>query len=163
MATTKMSRAHYILAALALGLVLPGCAALPFAVVGGALLEAGGGVMVKTGTEYTASGVVRRTFTIPVADVHAAVLEAFRRTEIGLAKDEMSPKGQWTMGGVAEHRKVHVWVTPLTDTLTALEIGVKRNWLASDKPTSSELLAQTEQALVDARLLARVTDGNSSP
>ncbi len=120
-------------------------------------------MIVKTGTEYTASGVVRRTLTIPVTDVHAAVLEAFRRAQIGLAKDRMSPEGQWTMCGVAEHRKVHVWVTPLTRTLTTLEIGVKRNWLASDKATSSELLAQTEQALVDARLLTRVTEGDTTP
>jgi hypothetical protein len=143
--------------------VLPGCAALPFAVVGGALLQAGGGAVVKTGTEYTASGVVRRTFSIPVADVHAAVLEAFRRTEIGLAKDERSPNGQWTMVGVVEHRKVHVWLTPLTRTLTALELGVKRNLLASDKATGSELLAQTEQALVDRRLLTRAADGDTTP
>src|SRR4030095_17147728 len=121
-----MSRGHRIVATLALGCVLPGCAALPFAVVGGALLQAGGGAIVKSGTEYTASGVVRRTFTIPVADVHAAVLEAFRRTEIGLAKDETSRKGQWTMVGIAEHRKVHAWLTPLTRTLPAVEIGAKR-------------------------------------
>jgi len=158
-----MSCGHRIVVALVLGWLLPGCAALPFAVVGGALLEAGGGVIVKTGTEYSASGVVRRTFTIPAADVHAAVLETFRRTQIGLAKDEMSPKGQWTMVGVAEHRKVQVWLTPLTSTLTALEIGVKRNVLASDKATASELLAKTEQGLVDARLLTRATDGDTYP
>jgi hypothetical protein len=158
-----MSRAHCIVATLVLGSVLPGCAALPFAVVGGALLQAGGGVIVKTGTEYTASGVVHRTFSIPVADVHAAVLEAFRRTEIGLAKDETSPNGEWTMVGVAEHRKVYVRLTPLTRTLTALELGVKRNLFASDKATGSELLAQTEQALVDRRLLTRATDGDTTP
>jgi hypothetical protein len=158
-----MSRGHRIVATLALGCVLPGCAALPFAVVGGALLQAGGGAIVKSGTEYTASGVVRRTFTIPVADVHAAVLQAFRRTEIGLAKDETSPKGEWTMVGVAEHRKVHVRLTPLTRTLTALELGVKRNLLASDRATGSELLAQTEQALVDRRLLTRAADGDTTP
>jgi hypothetical protein len=158
-----MSRGHRIVATLAVGCVLPGCAALPFAVVGGALLQAGGGAVVKAGTEYTASGVVLRTFNIPVADVHAAVLEAFRRTEIGLAKDETSTKGQWTMVGVAAHRKVYVRLTPLTRTLTALELGVKRNLFASDKATGSELLAQTEQALIDRRLLTSAADGDTTP
>jgi hypothetical protein len=41
-----------------------------------------------------------------------------------------------------------VKLQPLTPVLTAMELGVKRNILASDKATASELLAQTEQILV---------------
>ena len=38
-------------------LALQGCAALPLAVVGGGMLQAGAGAVVKTGTEYTIGGV----------------------------------------------------------------------------------------------------------
>jgi hypothetical protein len=44
-----------------------------------------------------------------------------------------------------------------------LEFGVKRNLFASDKATGSELLAQTEQALIDRRLLTSAADGDTTP
>src|SRR2546425_13313219 len=80
--------------ALAVAIMLPGCAALPLATVGGWAAQAGGSALVKTGTEYTSSGAARRTFTIPVEHVHAAVLEAFHRTDISIQRDEASAKGQ---------------------------------------------------------------------
>jgi len=50
-------------------------AAIPLAVIAGPLLDVGGGVLVKTGTEYSARGTVYRTLSLPVAQVHTAVLE----------------------------------------------------------------------------------------
>ena len=54
------------------------------------LLDLGGGVIVKTATEYSASGTVYRTFSLPVAQVHAAVLETFRRAQITVTRDDAS-------------------------------------------------------------------------
>src|SRR5262245_44167801 len=82
-----------------LAVLLYGCAAVPLAVVGGSLAQASSSAVVKTGTEYGAGGVVYRTFTIPMADVHDAVLEGFRRTGIVVAKDETSKKGELTVEG----------------------------------------------------------------
>jgi hypothetical protein len=64
-------------------------------------------------------------------------------------KDEMSTKGELTITGEAPHRSVRVKLTPLTPALTQMELRVKRNCLASDKATASELLAETERALAE--------------
>jgi hypothetical protein len=100
-------------------IALPGCAAIPLAVVAGSLLEAGGGVLVKTGTEYSSSGTVRRTFNLPVDQVHAAVLETFRRAQIPVIRD---------VAGTMEHRKVRVDLLPLTPVLT---VHVRRFYVGS--------------------------------
>jgi hypothetical protein len=130
-----------------LAVLLHGCAAVPFAVLGGFLVQAGGGAVVKTGTEYRAGGVAYRTFAIPMADVHAAVLEGFRRTGIVVAKDETSKKGELTVEGCMQWRSVRVYLTPLTPALTAMKLVVKRNVLMGDKATASELVGQTERVL----------------
>jgi hypothetical protein len=129
-------------------MALQGCAAIPLAAVVGPVLEAGGGVLVKTGTEYTASGTAYRTFTLPVDDVHAGVLEAFRRTQVAVERDESSAKDE-ELVGLAGHRTVRVRLTPLTPSLTSMELDVKRSFFTSDKATTSELLAQTESVLAE--------------
>jgi len=151
-------RVSAVVHALVFAVALPGCAALPLAAFSGGMLQAGGGALVKTGTEYTSSGAVYRTFAIPLADVHAAVLEAFHRTDISVAQDEVSPKGQRVVGE-AQHRTVRVRLIPLTPALTQMELVVKRNLLASDKATASEVLARTEQVLAEKPTFAARLDG----
>ena len=143
-------RGHPIRMAVAVALVataLHGCAAIPLAVLAAPLLDVGGGVLVKTGTEYSARGTVYRTFSLPVAQVHGAVLETFRRAQITVTRDDASPQRD-RIAGRLYGRRVHVELQPLTPVLTSMALGVKRNILASDKATASELLAQTEQMLV---------------
>ncbi len=144
-------RASIPLAVLAAG--LHGCAAIPLAVVAGSLLEAGGGMIVKTGTEYTASGAARRTFNLPVEQVHAAVLETFRRTQISITRDEAAAE-RHRIAGRARHRTVRVDLVALTPVLTTMELAVKRNVFASDKATASELLAATEHVLAESAVVA---------
>jgi hypothetical protein len=149
--------------ALLLAWPLHGCAAIPVAAVAGGLFEAGGGALVKTGTEYTASGTALRTFRIPIHDVHTAALEACDRTAITVRKDEWSSKGT-VIVGEAEHRMVHIELIRLTPMLTSMELVVKRNLLASDKATASELLAQTELVLTEKQLLTvRAADATGRP
>jgi hypothetical protein len=145
--------------AVAAAFLVQGCALLPVAAVGGFLLEAGGGALVKTGTEYTASGLAIRTFAIPAGDVRAATLTTFARTQIAVVDDDVSKKGIITLTGKAPLRKVRARLTPLTPTLTQVELRVKRNFLASDKATASELLAETERTLAEnAVFAARLVD-----
>jgi len=148
-----------------LAMLLQGCAAVPIAAVGSMALQAGGGALVKTGTEYSASGVAHRTFTIPLEDVHAAVLEAFCRADVSLQQDETSKSGQLAIVGEAQHRRIRVRLIPLTRGLTSMELIVKRNIFASDKATASELVAQTEQALAEKPMFAPRLDraGDGSP
>lgn len=143
-----------------LGIGVGGCAALPLAVVAGSLMDAGGGVIVKTGTEYTASGTVRRTFNLPVDQVHSAVLETFTRAQVVVTRDQASPKRQ-VIVATTQHRKVYVELLPLTPMLTTLELDVKRNVLSSDKATASELLAETEQVVAERAMLAMAPEPSS--
>lgn len=155
--------------ALLFGLGLQGCAAIPLAMVGGSALSTGGEAVVKAGTSYAADGTAYRTFALPIADVHGAVLEALQRTDVGVKREKTSKDGQISLDGTAEHRKIRLRLTPFTGTLTGMEISVKRNVLASDKATASELLGQVEQVLADtpnlaarADVTARSTDPNLS-
>ncbi len=143
--------------ATSLAVLATGCAALPLAAVAGPLLDVGGGALVKTGTEYTASGTARRTFYLPSERVHGAVLEAFRRAQIPVARDETVRDGEKIVGAV-HRRTVRVRLVSLTPVLTAMELDVKRNLFASDKATASELLAETEQVLGEEAPVALPSD-----
>jgi hypothetical protein len=151
---TRPLRGAALAGGAAAALLLQGCALLPVAAVGTFLIEAGGGALVKTGTEYTASGLAIRTFAIPAADVRAATLTTFARTQVAVVDDDVSKKGIITVTGEAPRRKVRVRLTPLTPTLTQMELHVKRNILASDKATASELLAETERTLAENPVFA---------
>jgi hypothetical protein len=142
--------------ALLFAVALQACAAIPLAALAGPALSTGGEAVVKAGTAYAANGTAYRTFPLPIADVHAAVLEALQRIDVGVKRDETSKKGEIDLDGATEHRKIRVRLTSLTGTLTAMKLVVKRNILASDKATASELLAQVEQVLAEkAKLVTR--------
>jgi hypothetical protein len=131
---------------------LQGCAALPLTMLGGAASATG--AVVKTGTEATQGGTVRRTFTIPMDDVHGAILETFRRTDVAVTKDETSEKGQ-RIAAKLQGRTIQVRLTPLSTGLTWMQLIVKRNVLAKDRATASELLEQIEQVLAEQPTFAR--------
>ncbi|HEX3179269.1 MAG TPA: DUF3568 family protein [Methylomirabilota bacterium] len=131
-----------------------GCAALPLAVVGGSVVQAGTGAVVKTGTEYTMSGAAHRTFTVPVNAVRAAVLGAFERAGVDVDRNESSDNGQRVTGHLT-HRKLRVDLVPLSPSLTAMTLVVKRNAFFKDRATSSEILEQIEQVLAENPTFAR--------
>jgi hypothetical protein len=70
-----------------------------------------------------------------------------------VAQDTAARDGQRIVAN-AHGRSVHVRLVSLTPVLTSLELDVKRNLLASDKATASELLAETEQVLGEGTPLA---------
>ena len=88
--------------------------------------------------------------------MHGAVIETFRRAQITVTRDDASPQRD-RIAGKLYGRRVHVELLPLTPVLTSMSLGVKRNILASDKATASELLAQTEQILVPEHTAAPAT------
>jgi hypothetical protein len=139
-------------------IALGGCAAIPFAALGGAAMESGAGAVVKTGTEYTMGGTAIRTFMIPENAVRAAVIQAFDRA--GVAITEQEAKGDHVqIVGELHKRTVRVRLTPLSNMLTSMTLVVKRNILVKDRATTSELLEQVEGVLSEnpsfARLLRR--------
>jgi hypothetical protein len=144
-------------------LTLHGCAALPVAAVGGAVLSSGAGAIVKTGTEYTTTGTARRTFTVPINAVRAAVLEAFDMAGVEVREDARD--GDEIVGDLNQ-RTVKVRLTPFSHSLTGMTLVVKRNALMNDRATSSELLEQIEQVLAEnpsfAKRLHRIRHGEES-
>jgi len=147
--------------ALLFAVALQACAAIPLAALAGPALSTGGEAVVKAGTAYAANGTAYRTFPLPIADVHAAVLEALQRIDVGVKRDETSKNGEIDLDAAAEHRKMRARLTPLTGNLTAMELVVKRNILASDKATASELLAQIEQVLAETAKVVHAADVTS--
>lgn len=132
-------------------LCLHGCAALPLAAVGGSVVASGAGAMVKTGTEYTFSGTARRTFTVPINAVRAAVLQAFE-----VAGVEVQPEDgdAYHLVGKLSHRTVKVELKELSHSLTVMSLSVKQTIL-KDRATASELLEQIEQVLAENPSFAR--------
>jgi hypothetical protein len=150
--------------AVAMIVTLHGCAALPVAVVGTAVLGSGAGAIVKTGTEYTFTGAARRTFTVPINAVRAAVLAAFDMAGVQIRETEAGD-GDYIAGDLHQ-RTVRVRLTPLSHSLTGMTLIVKRNPLVNDRATSSELLEQIEQVLAEnpsfAKRLHRVRHGDEA-
>jgi hypothetical protein len=143
-----------VTAAMLSALVLHGCAALPLAALGGAVLESGTGAVVKTGTEYTMGGSARRTFTIPLNAVRAAVLEAFDRTGVSVEPPKDSDDDR-SIRGRLWRRTVRVRLTPFSESLTGMTLVVKQGLLLKDRATSSEILEQVEQVLAENPTFAR--------
>jgi hypothetical protein len=139
--------------AVAVCIALQGCAALPIAAVGGAVVGSGAGAVVKTGTEYTMTGTARRTFSVPINAVRAAVLEAFERT--GVRVREPQPAEGDDIAGDLHERTVRIHLTAFSESLTGMTLTVKRNALVKDRATSSELLEQVEQVLAENPTFAK--------
>ena len=152
----RMPRAFVLaLSAILSALVLQGCAALPLAALGGAMLESGAGAVVKTGTEYTTTGAAHRTFMIPMNAVRAAILEAFNRAGVTLDDPGEQADDKDRIRGTLKHRTVSVRLTAFSPSLTGMTLIVKRNALVKDRATSSELLEQVEQVLAENPTFAR--------
>src|SRR5262249_8490606 len=66
---------------LAASAMLSGCTALGVSVagLGGAVVGAGTGAVVKAGTEYELGGTVARTFPVPLAELRQAAIDTFER------------------------------------------------------------------------------------
>jgi hypothetical protein len=136
-------------------LLLQGCAALPIAALGGAMLQSGAGAVVKTGTEYTTTGAAHRTFMVPMNAVRAAVLEAFDRAGVRVDEAEQQPDDEDRITAKLKHRTISVRLTAFSPSLTGMTLVVKRNALIKDRATSSELLEQVEQVLSENPTFAR--------
>jgi len=140
-------------AVVAVCIALQGCAALPIAAVGGAVVGSGAGAVVKTGTEYTMTGTARRTFSVPINAVRAAVLEAFERTGVRVREPQLDEGDE--IAGDLQERTVRIRLTAFSESLTGMTLTVKRNALVKDRATSSELLEQVEQVLAENPTFAK--------
>jgi hypothetical protein len=130
---------------------LQGCAALalpalmPEAV--NSAVGAGTGSAVKAGTEHRSNGLVVRTFDAPLAEVHVGILETLNRLKTSVQRNEVDATGGLIIA-VAGRRTVDIQLESITPELTSMRLVVKGpRFLARDRATATQILAQIEQTL----------------
>ena len=138
-----------LLAVLALG--GQGCVGIGLtrAAIGPAMASGTGGI-VRAGTEYRSNGVLVRTFSVPLADVHEATLAALSKLQVQVTHDTMTPDGGEIVAR-ARDRSISIAFGGLTPVLTQMRLVVSRWFFLRDAATASEILAQTEQRLDEVR------------
>jgi hypothetical protein len=108
---------------------------------------AGTGSVVKAGTEHRSNGLVVRTFDTPLAEVHVSVLDTLRRLKLEVQRNEVMATGGRVVA-VAGRRTVELKLESITPELTSMELVVKGpRFLARDRATATQILAQIEQTL----------------
>jgi hypothetical protein len=89
-----------------------------------------------------------------VAEVHSAVLQAFRDLEVEVTEDELLEDGRMRVAAEARDRHISVELEPVTPALTRLMMFVRKGWLGRDASTSTELIEQTARTLTEIRPVA---------
>jgi hypothetical protein len=140
-----------LLVLLLLALTASGCVAAALPALGLAAMSDAAGSVAKAGVEHTMSGADYKTFSAPLGDVRAAVLQAFRDLEIEITEDLPLVGGGAQIVGEARHRKITVKLEPVTPALTRLKMLVRQGLIGKDRATSSELIEQTSRALAEIR------------
>jgi hypothetical protein len=134
-----------------LALTAPGCAVVALPAVGLAAMSGGTSGAVKAGVDHTMGGSSLRTFSAPLADVRAAVRQAFRDLQIEVTQDDMLIGGAAKIEGEALRREIHVKLEPITPALTRLRMVVREGLFGRDRATAAELIEQTGRALDEIR------------
>jgi hypothetical protein len=129
---------------LAAALGLTGCAAIGLTVasVAGAVLGAGAGAVVQAGTQYTLTGVVYRTFSVPKPDLYEATTSTLKRLKMDIGEAEASDDDLRIVATAANSRTVSIELEEITPVMTRLRVAVSKGWLFKDVTTGSELVTQ---------------------
>ncbi|MBI5884166.1 MAG: DUF3568 family protein [Elusimicrobia bacterium] len=124
-----------------LALVLPGLAlALSSGTAGCATVAVAG---ASQGINYTITNVAYRTFTAPMAPVHAATMRAFKRMQIECPKgcEEKTGEG-FKFRARTKELDIFVKLTPVTPKATKVAVDAKENFFVKDKPVAFEVINQ---------------------
>ena len=137
---------------------LSGCAAVALIPLGASALS-GGTAVVRAGTEYTNSGTVIRTFSLPADRLREAVSETFARMELSIVEDEIDGVDRHITAR-ARGRSIVLTLSPLTRTVTRARLSVSAGRLGKDRATASEIVVQLEHT-VDTKGYAFVRTSSS--
>jgi hypothetical protein len=128
------------------GLAAGGCTGVELGAVGVAALSAGAGSVVKTGTEYTLTGIAYRTFSLPLDDLAVVLRSTLARMEFRV--DEAAVvAGEMVVVAAGIDCAVHLRLTPITPAVTRLRISVKKGLILLDRATTSEIVTQLERSV----------------
>ena len=128
------------------GLAASGCTGIELGALGVAALSAGAGSVVKTGTEYTLTGIAYRTFSLPLEDVSAVLRSALARMEFRV--DEAAVvNGDLVIVAGGIDCAVHLRLTAITPAVTRLRVSVRKGLISHDRATTSEIVTQLERSV----------------
>ena len=122
-------------------------AALNLAGCAGAALTAGG-IAGSTGVNHTLSGIVYKTFTTPMKDLRTATLKTLNKMQIKVTADKKEKYG-WRIDGTAFERTIEIELERLTPSVTRMRVTVDKGSIFKDSATSTEIILQTAQRLVN--------------
>jgi hypothetical protein len=92
------------------------------------------------------NGTVYRTFSAPLADVKAAVLDTLSLMGIRVDSFSSYDDGEIVRGS-AINRKVEIDLEPISSKATRLRVATRNGGLFYDSATATEIVIQTEKAL----------------
>ena len=153
----------FALVIVVLGIGLAGCAALPLGALGAGALSASANAAVQAGKEYTRSGAIYRTFSLPLPEVRLALSDALERMEVEVVRDDVDGDDR-VIRAQARERRIGIRLEPVTRTVTRLRLEVAEGHFGKDRATATEIVEQTElsAARVPVKRAAR-GNGASSP
>jgi hypothetical protein len=118
--------------------VLAGCETLALSAIGAS---------ASAGLSYTMNGAAYRTFTAPETKVRAAAFTALKRMASPIDSSEKTDEGQVIKASMP-HRSIEVHIEPLSPNATRVRAVAKRGAFLHDTATASEIITQTERALL---------------
>ncbi len=122
-------------------------AALNLAGCAGVALTAGG-IAGSAGVNHTLSGIVYKTFTAPMKDLRTATLKTLNMMQITVTADKKAEYG-WRIDGTAFERTIEIELERLTPAVTRMRVTVDKGSIFKDSATSTEIILQTAQRLVN--------------
>ena len=105
------------------------------------------GAGASAGLSYTINGAAYRTFTAPEARVRAAAFTALKRMASPIESTERTEDGQLIKAAMPQ-RTIEVYIEPLSPNATLVRAIAKRGAFLHDTATASEIITQTERALL---------------
>jgi uncharacterized protein DUF3568 len=105
------------------------------------------GASASAGLSYTMNGAAYRTFTAPETKVRAAAFTALKRMASPIESSEKTDEGE-LIKAVMPQRNIEVHIEPLSPNATRVRAVAKRGMFLHDTATASEIITQTERALL---------------
>jgi hypothetical protein len=105
------------------------------------------GASASAGLSYTMNGAAYRTFTASQARVRAAAFTALKRMASPIESTEKTEQGE-LIKAVMPQRHIEVHIESLSANATRVRAVAKRGAFLHDTATASEVITQTERALL---------------
>ena len=127
---------------LAMAMSLAGCAAP----AGLAVMSAGTGVAMGTGTDYTLNGIAYKTFVSPLPAVRQAARGGLDRMGMKIVADTKTDDG-WTISATAADRTIDIDLERLTPRTTRMRVVANNGIIFKDRATEAAIIDEAADML----------------